>query len=338
MGLFTPAWNSKNPEKRMKAVKEITDVAKLQKIAERTQYEDVRRETWKLIAINGYSNVALQAVEKITDQKILAEIAKTDEDNFEDRSIRELATEKITDQNILAEIVKTSKCYFVRKKAVEKIKMAVKNITDQNILAEIAKTDKNIDVRKAAIDRIYDQNILSKIARTAEYSDVRKAAIERITEQNVVIEIAKTDKNIDVRKAAIDRIIDQNILADFMNNDSEKKVKSIAKERLFEVFSEMNISNILPETIEIVIKELDSNINESVLWKIIDIAKINPTVLKPFFTKIKTELNKMHFDYKLHDDVTIYKESSSDCHSDYQIHTDKQGKAYLAQFPPFFND
>ena len=41
MDLFKPAWNSKNPEIRMKVVKEVTDIKKLQKIAEQANYKDV---------------------------------------------------------------------------------------------------------------------------------------------------------------------------------------------------------------------------------------------------------------------------------------------------------
>ena len=64
MGLFTPAWNNKDPEKRMKAIKKIADFDRLRKIAERVEYDDVRQEAWKQTAMI-YSNKP--AVEKITN-------------------------------------------------------------------------------------------------------------------------------------------------------------------------------------------------------------------------------------------------------------------------------
>jgi hypothetical protein len=74
MGLFTPAWKSKN---------------------------EIR---------------ALRAVEKITDQNVFADIAKSDSDS----DVREAAVEKLTDQSLLIDIAKNDSDWHVHKAAVEK--------------------------------------------------------------------------------------------------------------------------------------------------------------------------------------------------------------------------
>ena len=73
-------------------------------------------------------------------------------------SVRREAVEKLTDQNLLAEIAKSDKDSVVRIIAVEKL-------TDQNLLAEIAKNDKDFDVRRGAVEKLTDQNLLAEVTR-----------------------------------------------------------------------------------------------------------------------------------------------------------------------------
>ena len=205
MGLFTPAWKSKDYQKAINAVNRIEKEKVLIKIAKISELSDIRKA----------------AIKKITDQNALVEIAKTDEE----WGVRCAAAEKITDQNALVEIAKTDEEWGVREAAAEKI-------TDQNALIEIAKTAEDRDVREAATKKITDQNTLIEIAKTAEDSDVRAAATYKITDQNALVEIAKTDKRWGVREAATEKITDQNALIEIAKTDKNEYVRKAATEKI----------------------------------------------------------------------------------------------------------
>lgn len=71
--------------------------------------------------------------------------------NHENRDFRIDAVELISDEKLLIEIAKQDPDALVRL-------FAVKRITDKNILIEIAKQDESAHVRKAAAEKITDQN------------------------------------------------------------------------------------------------------------------------------------------------------------------------------------
>jgi len=72
-----------------------------------------------------------------------ARVAKNDGDP----AVRKAAVERVTDQAVLADVAKNDAAWAVRKAAVERI-------TDPAVLADIAKDDTDWDVRCAAVSRI----------------------------------------------------------------------------------------------------------------------------------------------------------------------------------------
>ena len=76
-------------------------------------FSDLFKPKWK----HSESIVRQEAVKKITNQKILAEISKNEAESF----VRKEAVKKITDQKILAKIAKNDAESFVREEAVEKL-------------------------------------------------------------------------------------------------------------------------------------------------------------------------------------------------------------------------
>jgi len=222
MGLFTPAWKSKDREEVKKAIWKTTDIKKLKEIA---KHAETIANTFKQGGNSGYNHyqwrdISSYAIKEITDKienitnpKELIKIARTDE--F--KEAREAATKRITDANVLIEIAKTDEDGWVRRAAVEMI-------NNQNVLIEIAKTDKSASVREVAIKKIIDQNALIEIAKTDTDNGVCEAAIRMITDQNVLIEVAKTDKNSNVREAAIKKITDQNALIEIAKTDTDNGV------------------------------------------------------------------------------------------------------------------
>jgi hypothetical protein len=99
MGLFKPAWQSKNMQKAIKAVAKINDPKKLEIIAKSDVYNTVR----------------LAAIDKINDQKIVELIVKSGEW----ASFRANVVKRLTDPNVLADIAKNDKDWEVRKAAIE---------------------------------------------------------------------------------------------------------------------------------------------------------------------------------------------------------------------------
>jgi hypothetical protein len=69
------------------------------------------------------------------------------------------AVEKMTDQKKLAMVAKEAKNWKVRKAAVEKL-------TDQNMLADVAKTDSDSGVREAAVAKLANQSVLADMKET----------------------------------------------------------------------------------------------------------------------------------------------------------------------------
>jgi len=223
MELFTPAWNSKNPEKRMNAVKEITGIEKLQKIAVKADYDDVRQEAWKFIAIR-YRNEGIAAVEKLTDQTLLKEVAV----KASYRDVKKAAVGKLTDQAILKEIALKDSDWEVRK-------VSVKKLIDQNVLIEIAKTDKDKWVRNAAIEMITDQNVLIEFAKTDKHNWMCWGAIKKLSNpsQELFAEFAKnsTDNYYECQQA-IDKLTNKSLLEDVAKRAKDIQARKKASERL----------------------------------------------------------------------------------------------------------
>src|ERR1017187_5032385 len=87
---------------------------------------DLFRPKWK----HSNPNVRLDAVKALSNQAVLAEIAKNDEYG----SVRCAALKRITDQGVAAEIARNDKTWTIREAAVE-------YVTDQCVLADVANKD-----------------------------------------------------------------------------------------------------------------------------------------------------------------------------------------------------
>jgi tetratricopeptide (TPR) repeat protein len=132
---------------------------------------------------------------KVPDQGKLAAWVGTTEP-----SERVAAIEGLTDQTFLAQIAKTDPSTWVRRKAVSQL-------TDQTALADIAKSDaEDGQLRVDAIARLADQALLAEIAKTATDWSIRTTAVRHLTDQAVLAQIAKTDPEELVRNEAKDRI------------------------------------------------------------------------------------------------------------------------------------
>lgn len=208
---------------------------------------DIFRPKWK----HSDSNVRMAAVETLTDQVVLAEIARTDEN----RKVCEAAFGKLTDQSILAGIARIGwEEDYVRVAAIQKL-------ADQALLAEIAKTDEKWVVREAAVRKMTDQSILAGIARKfLEEDHVRVAAVERLTDQTLLAEIVQKESRKDVCLAAVKRLTDQALLAEIAKTNEKWDVRMAAKNKVTDQTLLAGIAR------EVTINETFIRIRKSVTW------------------------------------------------------------------------
>lgn len=270
-GLFKPAWDSKIPEKRMNAVAEIkTDKApgiqKLLKIAEKAEYEDVRQEAWKRLALEAtgheYEDIRLAAVRNIADEIFLAKVSLHDAAV----SVRREAVKKVLHPQLLEKIARSeidsiaeAETHYsatvmgknlkmlnqlgfpTQDQVLNKIRgelhpdvrvLAVEKLDDVAVLAEVAVKDSVAKVSLTAMEKITDQGVLQKVAETHEKKDARIAAIEKISEAAFLQKVALEDEEYLVRLKAVNKISDQYFLFNAGLNDKNVNVRAAAINRI----------------------------------------------------------------------------------------------------------
>ena len=244
MGLFKPAWQSKNGEKARKMVEKISDQTKLLRIA---RYPTTNWEARKA------------AINKLTDQAVLADFAK-----HGDQYVRGYAIKNLTDQVALAYIAQNDEKYYNRCEAAEKLtdkalaqktfadvvkyapnthacNRAVRNLTDQTILAEVANCSSDydilIDVAKKLTDHALAQKIFIDSAMNAPQALQRCLAIYNLTDPVGIADVAKREeKEADVQKAILTMITSQDFpqetYADIAKHSPQSHIRSRAFAKL----------------------------------------------------------------------------------------------------------
>lgn len=161
MGLFAPAWKSKNAKKREKWVEKVNNK------------DQENQEILKELAANDESEeVRLSAIGKITDEKLLLEYYNLGTESI---GIRTVAVRGIKNQDVLADIAKNDDYDFIRISAAEKV-------TDPEVLEEIANNDPDTFVSISAVKLIKNRSILESIASNHHNDLVRDAAEGRLLE------------------------------------------------------------------------------------------------------------------------------------------------------------
>jgi len=197
MGLFAPAWKSKNEEKALKAVEKETDQNKLTEISQNAPLDNVRKAADKKlnsVLINtivdevnypwGLEKERINAVEKLSDPKMLISIVN----KIENINVRKAAVKVLSDQSTLENIAKNDRCSDIREIAVNKL-------TAQSVLIDIAKYNRDANVRLIALKKLADQTeqaVYIHIARQDRNADVRLYAVSMISNLNEKIEIEKS--------------------------------------------------------------------------------------------------------------------------------------------------
>jgi len=80
--------------------------------------------------------------------------------------VRKRAVEQLTDQSALTDIAKNDRYSDVRLAAVERL-------TDQSVLTDIARTEMDSAARKVAVGRVLDLGVIDDVAKWDKYSNLR---------------------------------------------------------------------------------------------------------------------------------------------------------------------
>lgn len=172
------------------------------------------------------SSVRKKAVRKITDEKLLTEIAKNDPSN----SVRGEAVQKIKNQNTLKEIIKTEPYSFVKFYAFRNIENRgeyLKTITNEDLLCNIAKEDDDENICSQAVKQISDVYYLKDIAThfTWDLKDenISMEAVKQIMNPQTLQEITRRklisyNVKCEATKALIGITDDEEILFTFLQD------------------------------------------------------------------------------------------------------------------------
>ena len=216
MGSYRLTRMDKKKEKALKAVEKESNQLKLEKIA--------REFNNKHMDLSSESAVRCAALRKLTDQLVIADIAK-----HAGTLVGDPAIEILTDQAALAGVAKHASSKDIRKSAVKKLTdqaaikdlvlsigekelriLALNKLTDQSALEDIVKNDTSTDIRLAAVGALTDQKCLLEFALGSDCQDVRKAAALKITNRSLVEELAKNCADYDIRIIAYKKLFGEN--------------------------------------------------------------------------------------------------------------------------------
>lgn len=218
MGLFKPAWQSNNLEEALKAVKELTN----------------QRELARVVRDAGSIQVEKAALGKLTDRKILEKFATSGVRDIREAASERLDSlvwqeriekaDKITDQRILADVAKNTGDYGAHNYWICGM-TALQKITDQEILADVAKNGKNESVRTAALDKITDQAKLVDIAINSWGQEFASEILSKLKlSDQVALDIIANCKSRDMRLQTLWAIKKSSAIADILIGATDNKV------------------------------------------------------------------------------------------------------------------
>ena len=198
--------------------------------------------------------VKINAIERIENNQILAEILKNSSDNKIFNKI--INKESFSDEEILSEIARSNEYdKFIRVEALNKLDKDQSNET----IKEIAFNEMDEHVCSAAIEKLDSEDDLIEIALNSDYSSSRLKATEKIKNEDVLKEIALNDEDKFVRIEALKDIKNENIIKEIYLQEKDNFVRS---EAIKNIDSMVNL-------IDISIKEDDLIVAKNALNKVI---------------------------------------------------------------------
>jgi hypothetical protein len=178
--------------------------------------EEKQAELARMAISSSSQGESREAVERLTDQKLLAQVAS----DATEEVVRGLAIEKLNDQDALAHIAVEAKTKWLRERAIE-------GLTDQSMLASIAiQNDADgVELDDAFFKKIKDQKLLGSIATNGHTVQARWGAISKLEDQELIDRIAVQDENWAVRKLALSKTNNQRLVETVVFEDKDYRVR-----------------------------------------------------------------------------------------------------------------
>lgn len=142
LDLFRANWKHSNPNKRIEAIKNLTNQNLLADIAKNDKDYSVRQVAYRMLG-------------KEKSQEALADIVKNDEDE----KLRKKAVKKLTSRSLLADIAANDKDYSIRQVAYRILGQE----KSQEALVDVVKNDKDENIKNEAFQELTYQNLLADI-------------------------------------------------------------------------------------------------------------------------------------------------------------------------------
>jgi len=231
MGLFEPAWMSKDKNKAVKAVRMLTDEKVLTRVLQKAQHNEVITAALVRIAQVAQDwEVRQAAVKQMADQNFWADIAENDLHIY----VCYASVQCLADQNILLEIAEKTEDWGVCKAAIEKL-------TNPIALVGLAINNRHVEMFTinaysgiAAINRLYDMNdqrALTDVARKAKDAYIRMEAVKKLTDedmaQEILVDIAKNGEYyFSLRMEALGKLIGKEYIEQDIYTDIAAKAKT----------------------------------------------------------------------------------------------------------------
>lgn len=182
------ATSANDPLIRAMAASRLTNQVVLGKIAFEDDWDTVRRA----------------AITNLTDQAVLAKLA-LDEGRHYNSYSRLDAVEKLTDQKVLYEVANSPASLTVLATA------AVRQMTDQDLIAKLILESRDLRVEFAGLDQLTNQVLLAKIY-LEEWHALSEAAEKKLSDP-AAIELIAVRKDYDIGARFVRSITNQTILA-----------------------------------------------------------------------------------------------------------------------------
>lgn len=155
------------------------------------------------------------AVDKITDEQILCQLAE----NNENEPLGAEAAKQMKDPVLLRKVVLSETAFFNAKIT------ALRALNDQNLAEQLARTDDSSFVRQAALEILADEALVTQIAVSDPSFHIREWAAKHVNDQEALLHLAKTDEAGQVRSAAIARIKDERTRMELALRDRDVDLK-----------------------------------------------------------------------------------------------------------------
>ena len=198
MELFAPAWKSKDINKALKALEKETNNKSIEKAAQNAQFPIVR----------------MAATNKLTDQVVLSNIIKNEQDN----DVRATALKRI----IILENKIPEDLYNISEQLKDSIGIADTYCLVEALLFNIAgSSDNEMSERITAVQQMNDEQLLYKLAMhfgdNYDTTALGKEAIKRISDDNLLLNIVLNSMGAAANEA-LKYIKDEAILRQIANN------------------------------------------------------------------------------------------------------------------------